>query len=257
MPTDHRRCTAANFLLTDRRKIPWRMSVPQKYRHRKRMQRVDRIVECVDNALKKKGETVAAVERWKAEMPTEAEMEPRDKYTLFDRKAKNYRKGVHSGFLGWKGVGVMGADGVCRGSQVDQSLPASQSSRFLSGLRGWGKVGEGGGCKNVYYGQVGNGEWATGYLHLECVRTWRRTVMTVMLGRLTDTTPPHHDTTMSSVRVRLHSATAPDKLLDNPHLPKVLSISAYFMRYCSEVAECIQPSTTCQKNLRPVETTRC
>lgn len=76
------------------------MSVPQKYRHRKRMQRVDRIVDCVDNALKKQGVTVAAVERWKAEMPTEAEMEPRDKYTLFDRKAKTYRKGVHSAFTG-------------------------------------------------------------------------------------------------------------------------------------------------------------
>ena len=39
--------------------------------------------------------TVAAIERWKSEMPTEAEMLPRDKYTMFDRKAKKYRKGVH------------------------------------------------------------------------------------------------------------------------------------------------------------------
>ncbi|KAI5779777.1 mitochondrial ribosomal protein L31-domain-containing protein [Geopyxis carbonaria] len=76
-------------------KIPWRMSSPQKYRQRKRLQRVDRIVACLDNALKKQGIEVAAVERWKTEMPTEAEMPARDKYTLFDRKAKNYRKGVH------------------------------------------------------------------------------------------------------------------------------------------------------------------
>ena len=29
-------------------------------------------------------------------MPTEKEMRPKDKYTMFDRKEKNYRKGVHS-----------------------------------------------------------------------------------------------------------------------------------------------------------------
>lgn len=40
--------------------------------------------------------TVKLIERWKAEMPTEAEMLPKDKYSMFDRKAKNYRKGVHS-----------------------------------------------------------------------------------------------------------------------------------------------------------------
>jgi len=39
--------------------------------------------------------TIKLIERWKVEMPTEQEMLPRDKYTMFDRKAKNYRKGVH------------------------------------------------------------------------------------------------------------------------------------------------------------------
>jgi hypothetical protein len=29
-------------------------------------------------------------------MPTEAQMLPRDKYTMFDRKAPRYRKGIHS-----------------------------------------------------------------------------------------------------------------------------------------------------------------
>ncbi|KAI5848326.1 mitochondrial ribosomal protein L31-domain-containing protein [Tricharina praecox] len=76
-------------------KIPWRMSAPQKYRHRQRMRRVDRIVDCVDNALKKQGVTIEAVERWKAEMPTEAEMEPKDKYTIFARNERGYRKGLH------------------------------------------------------------------------------------------------------------------------------------------------------------------
>jgi hypothetical protein len=38
------------------------------------------------------------VERWKLEMPTEQEMLPKDKYTVFDRKVKRYRKGIHSKF---------------------------------------------------------------------------------------------------------------------------------------------------------------
>lgn len=29
-------------------------------------------------------------------MPTEQEMLPKDKYTVFDRKVKRYRKGIHS-----------------------------------------------------------------------------------------------------------------------------------------------------------------
>lgn len=36
------------------------------------------------------------VDRWKMEMPTEQEMLPKDKYTVFDRKVKRYRKGIHS-----------------------------------------------------------------------------------------------------------------------------------------------------------------
>ena len=39
--------------------------------------------------------TIKLIERWKVEMPTEQEMLPRDKYTMFDRKQKGYRKGVH------------------------------------------------------------------------------------------------------------------------------------------------------------------
>ena len=50
----------------------------------------------VDRALAKKGATTKVVERWKEEMPTEQEMLPKDKYTMFDRKEKGYRKGIHS-----------------------------------------------------------------------------------------------------------------------------------------------------------------
>ncbi|KAK3368216.1 mitochondrial ribosomal protein L31-domain-containing protein [Podospora didyma] len=76
-------------------KIPWRLSKFQKQRHRKRLRAVDDLVSVVDTALAKKGETLKALELWKAEMPTEAEMLPKDKYTIFDRNAKRYRKGIH------------------------------------------------------------------------------------------------------------------------------------------------------------------
>ncbi|KXX73286.1 hypothetical protein MMYC01_209801 [Madurella mycetomatis] len=76
-------------------KIPWRLSPTQKLRHRRRLRTVDNIVETLSSALAKKGETLKSLERWKAEMPTETQMLPRDKYTMFDRKAKRYRKGIH------------------------------------------------------------------------------------------------------------------------------------------------------------------
>lgn len=72
------------------------MSNPQKYRLRQRLRRIDSIVATVDAALAKKGLTTKSVERWKAEMPREEEMRPRDKYSMFDRKVRGYRKGVHS-----------------------------------------------------------------------------------------------------------------------------------------------------------------
>ena len=62
----------------------------------------------VDQALAKLGETTKAVERWKEEMPIEQEMVPKDKYTIFDRKEKKYRKGIHSELF----VGVLGGFGI-------------------------------------------------------------------------------------------------------------------------------------------------
>ena len=53
----------------------------------------------LDNALAKQGATMKAVERWKDEMPIEQEMVPKDKYTIFDRKEKKYRKSIRSTFL--------------------------------------------------------------------------------------------------------------------------------------------------------------
>jgi len=78
------------------RKIPWRLSKFQKRRQRHRLQAVDAVVATIDQALARQGETLKNLERWKAEMPTEAQMRPKDKYTIFDRKEKKYRKGIHS-----------------------------------------------------------------------------------------------------------------------------------------------------------------
>lgn len=80
-------------------KIPWRLSKFQKRRHRMRLRAVDSVVATLDTALARQGQTLEAVERWKAEMPKEEEMLPKDKYTIFDRKAKKFRKGIHSTFF--------------------------------------------------------------------------------------------------------------------------------------------------------------
>ncbi|KAI0597674.1 mitochondrial 54S ribosomal protein YmL31 [Biscogniauxia sp. FL1348] len=77
-------------------KIPWRLSKFQKARQRHRLRAVDSVVATIDRALAKKGETLKALEVWKETMPTEAEMLPKDKYTMFDQKQKRYRKGIHS-----------------------------------------------------------------------------------------------------------------------------------------------------------------
>ncbi|KZZ87030.1 Ribosomal protein L31, mitochondrial [Ascosphaera apis ARSEF 7405] len=78
-------------------KIPWRLSAPQKARQRKRLRAVDSVVDTLSAALKKNynGQTTKSIERWYAEMPSEEEMVPKDKYTLFDRKERTYRKGIH------------------------------------------------------------------------------------------------------------------------------------------------------------------
>lgn len=62
------------------------------------MRSVDRVVDTVSAALQRNGETTKMVERWYKEMPREEEMLPKDKYTIFDKKEKKYRKGIHSMF---------------------------------------------------------------------------------------------------------------------------------------------------------------
>lgn len=84
------------------RKTPWRISQPQKARQRKRLRAVDRVVDTVSAALQRNGHSTKAIERWYAEMPREEEMLPKDKYTIFDKKEKKYRKSIHSkSYVDW------------------------------------------------------------------------------------------------------------------------------------------------------------
>lgn len=89
------------------------------------------MVSIVDQALAKKGIEIKPVERWKAEMPKEQEMVPRDKYTIFDRKEKKYRKAIHSRPL-WTPIdGESDILTIPRIAQVDESFPARQPSGIL------------------------------------------------------------------------------------------------------------------------------
>lgn len=64
------------------------------------------------------------VERWKMEMPTEGEMLAKDKYTVFDRKVKRYRKGIHSELtFPWMESGCRTRLIKSRGTKVDESEP--------------------------------------------------------------------------------------------------------------------------------------
>lgn len=79
-------------------KIPYRLSKFQKRRQRMRLRHTDSVVDVVDKALAKQGMTLPSLQVWKDSMPREEEMLPKDKYSIFDRKEKRYRKGIHSTF---------------------------------------------------------------------------------------------------------------------------------------------------------------
>ncbi|KAG8780306.1 hypothetical protein FRB91_006880 [Serendipita sp. 411] len=71
-------------------KIPWRLSKTRKANQRKRLKLVDNVIETVRasgvqcNALTKA-----------LELPKEHEMPAKDKYTIFSRNSRGYRKGIH------------------------------------------------------------------------------------------------------------------------------------------------------------------
>jgi len=88
------------------------------------------VVTVVNQALAKQGITTRAVERWKEEMPVEQEMMPKDKYTIFDRKEKKYRKSIRSE-CGRLKLELDYAD-ACRTTEMDESITTSQPSWLLT-----------------------------------------------------------------------------------------------------------------------------
>ncbi|KAI4937842.1 hypothetical protein J4E85_000279 [Alternaria conjuncta] len=143
-------------------KIPWRLSRHQKYRQRERLRHVDTVVGTLDTALRRMGQSMKKVERWKMEMPTEAEMLPKDKYTVFDRKVKRYRKGIHKGELKASAVEYilnLRSLTVHRGAKMDESQSTTQPSGFLDGPyreRRYGAMG-----KEQY--NISNLHWALSF----------------------------------------------------------------------------------------------
>lgn len=61
-------------------------------------------------------------------MPIEQEMVPRDKYTIFDRKEKKYRKSIRSKFFPASPgkVSVDGLDGCLRGNGILKGIGVLQ-----------------------------------------------------------------------------------------------------------------------------------
>lgn len=98
---------------------------------------MDRVVDTLSAALARQGQSTKAVERWYAEMPREEEMLPKDKYTIFDKKEKTYRKGIHSMSMPRDNSAHTQKHvltpflSTSRASQVDSCQPACQPSRFL------------------------------------------------------------------------------------------------------------------------------
>ncbi|OXC70805.1 hypothetical protein AYX13_00788 [Cryptococcus neoformans] len=71
-------------------KNPWRLSPTRKANQRKRLKRVDDVISMVAES----GVTTRNLVKALA-LPTEAEMNPRDKYTTFSKRDPGYRKSQH------------------------------------------------------------------------------------------------------------------------------------------------------------------
>lgn len=71
-------------------KMPAEMNKTRKANVRKRLKAVDKVIAVVaESGVKCKALTLAL------QLPKESEMKPRDKYTVFSKKHKGYRKGLH------------------------------------------------------------------------------------------------------------------------------------------------------------------
>lgn len=97
-------------------KVPWRMSMGQKYRQRQRLRQVDSVIKQLTLGLhvarcEEKGlgyqESLQSEKKFKPRskmlrlynkssfFPREEQMSTKNKYTVFDRKERDYRKGIH------------------------------------------------------------------------------------------------------------------------------------------------------------------
>ncbi|KAF8520201.1 mitochondrial 54S ribosomal protein YmL31 [Hysterangium stoloniferum] len=71
-------------------KTPWKLSPTRKANQRKRLKRVDAVIEAVKESGLQCSSLTDALQ-----LPKESEMLPRDKYTVFNAKSVGYRKGIH------------------------------------------------------------------------------------------------------------------------------------------------------------------
>lgn len=71
------------------------MSRFQKTRHRIRMRTVDSVLETLQLGLQAVNAKCSTVEKVIERTPKECDMDPKDKYWVFNRKGHGYRKGVH------------------------------------------------------------------------------------------------------------------------------------------------------------------
>ncbi|KAG0682658.1 hypothetical protein C6P40_001102 [Pichia californica] len=76
-------------------KRSWRLSAPQKRRQRHRMQTVDSNIAVLYEGLKANSMSSKKVDDLHFNFPKENEMKSKDKYTVFNKHARGYRKGVH------------------------------------------------------------------------------------------------------------------------------------------------------------------
>ncbi|KXN68090.1 putative MRPL31-mitochondrial ribosomal protein, large subunit [Conidiobolus coronatus NRRL 28638] len=71
-------------------KNPWKMSSCRKANLRKRLRDVDEVVKTLSDS----GYTCKRLEEFK-KLPTEAELSPREKYTVFSKSTKGHRLVIH------------------------------------------------------------------------------------------------------------------------------------------------------------------
>ncbi|RDW47661.1 mitochondrial 54S ribosomal protein YmL31 [Yarrowia lipolytica] len=73
----------------------WRLSPTQKAGQRKRIKAVDSVMDVLRSSMEKLGVTPKFLIKAETECPPSSAMLPKDKYTVFSKNHKGYRKSVH------------------------------------------------------------------------------------------------------------------------------------------------------------------